>query len=113
MARTSTPTAELCFTCDVVSEYVGLANNFVADLSNVLIGPMWGVYLSLASLWIAVHGFKMMLGQGDLAALGKEFIFVSIAGLLLAGQGSGLVAQVYDASLAVMGSGASAAPVGG
>ena len=98
-----------CFTCDIVTEYVDLANNFVSDLSDVLIGPMWGVFLSLASLWIVVHGFKMMLGQADLAALGKEFVFVSIAGLLLAGQGPGLVSQVYDASLAVMGSGASAA----
>ncbi|SOD98597.1 type IV secretion system protein [Caenispirillum bisanense] len=100
---------DTCFTCDIVTEYVDLANNFVSDLSDVLIGPMWAVFLSLASLWIVVHGFKMMLGQADLAALGKEFVFVSIAGLLLAGQGPGLVSQVYDASLSVMGSGASAA----
>lgn len=105
MARTG----RACFTCDIVSEYVTLANNFVSDLSQVLIVPMWVVFLSLAGLWITIHGFKMMLGQADLAGLGKELVYVVIAGALLGGQGPGLVSSTYDASLAVMGSGASVA----
>ncbi|WP_413208337.1 type IV secretion system protein [Rhodospirillum sp. A1_3_36] len=103
-----------CFTCDIVGEYVSLADNFVGDLSHMLIGPIWAVFLSLAGLWIAIHGLKMMLGQADLQGLGKEFVFVVIAGILLGGQGPGLISQTYDASLSVMGSGASAAlSVGG
>lgn len=97
-----------CFTCDVVDEYVRLANAFTQELSEVLVGPMWVIFLSLAGLWIAIHGIKMMLGKGDLAGLSHEFVFVAIAAVLMAGQGPSLVNNVYSASLSVMGGAASA-----
>ncbi|GAB6051182.1 hypothetical protein JCM17960_19090 [Magnetospira thiophila] len=98
-----------CFTCEIVTEYVNLANQFTQDLSAVLVDPMQLLFLSLVGLWVVIHGLKMILGQADLAAFGKEFIFVFIAWILLTGQGPDLVNNIYQASLSVMGSAASVA----
>jgi len=100
--------ADACFTCDVVHEYVTLANAFTQDLSEVLVDPMWVIFLSLAGLWITVHGIKMILGKADLLSLAHEFVFVVIAATLMAGQGPTLVNQVYSTSLSVMGGAAGA-----
>lgn len=109
MARVTAPADTPCFTCDIVAEYVRLAGDFTQDLSELLVGPMWTVFLSMTGLWISVHGIKLMLGQGDLAAFSKEMVFVILAGGLLGGQGPGLVTTTYQAALSVMGSGASVA----
>ncbi|GAK46696.1 membrane protein [Tepidicaulis marinus] len=100
--------ADACFTCDVVNEYVTLANAFTQDLSEVLVDPMWVIFLSLAGLWITVHGIKMILGKADLLSLAHEFVFVVIAATLMAGQGPTLVNQIYSTSLSVMGGAAGA-----
>ncbi|MGK2742633.1 type IV secretion system protein [Tepidicaulis sp. LMO-SS28] len=97
-----------CFTCDVVNEYVTLANAFTQDLSEVLVDPMWVIFLSLAGLWVTIHGIKMILGKADLLSLAHEFVFVVIAATLMAGQGPTLVNQVYSTSLSVMGGAAGA-----
>ena len=55
--------ADACFTCGVVNEYVTLANAFTQDLSTVLVDPLWVIFLSLAGLWIVIHGIKMVLGS--------------------------------------------------
>lgn len=98
-----------CFTCEIVTEYVSLANRFTQDLSAVLVDPMQVLFFALVGLWVVIHGLKMILGQADIAAFGKEFIFVFIAWILLSGQGPGLVNSIYTASLSVMGSAASVA----
>lgn len=100
--------ADACFTCDVVHEYVTLANAFTQDLSEVLVDPMWVIFLSLAGLWITIHGIKMILGKADLLSLAHEFVFVVIAATLMAGQGPTLVNQIYSTSLSVMGGAAGA-----
>ncbi|WP_142850711.1 hypothetical protein [Telmatospirillum sp. J64-1] len=102
-----TDTLNICFTCDVVDEYVRLANAFTQDLSQILIVPMWGIFLSLVGLWVVIHGIKMMIGKGDLLGFGHEFCFVIIAAVLMSGQGPGLVNNIYSASLSTMGGAAS------
>ncbi|MCF8482160.1 MAG: type IV secretion system protein [Rhodospirillum sp.] len=98
-----------CFTCDIVTEYVNLANKFTQDLSSVLIGPIWVLFLAICGIWIVWHGIKMVIGQGDPGAIAKEFVYVFIAAMLVGGQGVGLVNQTYEASLSVMGSAAAVA----
>jgi type IV secretion system protein TrbL len=100
--------ADACFTCGVVNEYVTLANAFTQDLSTVLVDPLWVIFLSLAGLWIVIHGIKMVLGKADLMSLAHEFVFVVIAATLMAGQGPTLVNQIYSTSLTVMGGAAGA-----
>ncbi|HCK18363.1 MAG TPA: hypothetical protein DHW36_07590, partial [Thalassospira sp.] len=75
----------MCLTCDVVTEYVDLANSFTQNLSTVLLDPMWFIYLSVVGLWIVIHGGKMIMGKGDLIGFAHEFAFIIIAGLLLGG----------------------------
>lgn len=99
---------ETCFTCGVVNEYVTLANAFTQDLSDVLLAPMWAIFLSLTGLWIVIHGIKMTLGRSDIKSLGQEFVFVALAAVLMAGQGPTLVNQVYSTALSIMGGAASA-----
>lgn len=98
-----------CFTCEIVDEYVTLANGFTQDLSSLLVSPMWTLFLSLAGIWIIVWGYKIILGHGNIAEFGKEFVFVIIASILLSGQGPELVNTIYSASLDIMGSAASVA----
>ncbi len=105
---------DTCFTCDIVSEYTGLANQFTQDLSTALLGPMWVLFLSLAGLWIVIQGLRIVMGHASLMDFGKEFMFVMIAGFLLSGQGPELVNNIYRVSLSMMGSAASVAlQVGG
>lgn len=95
-----------CLTCDVVTEYVDLANSFTQNLSSVLLDPMWFIYLSVVGLWIVIHGGKMIMGKGDLIGFAHEFAFITIAGLLLGGQGPTLVNSIYQMALSTMGSAA-------
>uniref|UniRef100_UPI003A959C3B hypothetical protein n=1 Tax=Pseudomonadota TaxID=1224 RepID=UPI003A959C3B len=95
-----------CLTCDVVTEYVDLANSFTQNLSSVLLDPMWFIYLSVVGLWIVIHGGKMIIGKGDLIGFAHEFAFITIAGLLLGGQGPTLVNSIYQMALSTMGSAA-------
>lgn len=96
----------MCLTCDVVTEYVDLANSFTQNLSTVLLDPMWFIYLSVVGLWIVIHGGKMIMGKGDLIGFAHEFAFIIIAGLLLGGQGPTLVNSIYQMALSTMGSAA-------
>ncbi|MCW9033501.1 MAG: hypothetical protein OQK35_03175 [Alphaproteobacteria bacterium] len=105
MGRTA-PKIE-CFTCPVVDQYVSLANQFTQDLSEVMLGPMWFIFLSITGLWIVMHGIRMILGKGDLGGLVHELIFVIIAAGLLSGQGPILVNLIYKSALSTMSGAAS------
>lgn len=99
----------VCLTDTVVSKYVELSNQFTQDLSQVLIGPMWALFLAFAGFWIVIQGISLILVRTTLEDIAKEFIFVMIAAVLLSGQGPELVNNVYVASLSMMGSAASVA----
>lgn len=50
--RTNTSTELMCLTCDVVTEYVDLANSFTQNLSTVLLEPMCGSIRTMtATCW--------------------------------------------------------------
>lgn len=101
--------SERCFTCEIVTEYVSLANQFTQDLSQALIGPMQILFLSLSGLWIVIQGVRLILLHTTIADVFKEFFFIALAWILLIGEGPGLVNEIYSASLSMMGSAASVA----
>lgn len=104
----------VCFTCDIVVEYVGLANAFTQDLSEALLTPMWLLFGALVGVWIIVQGLRMVAAQATIIDFGKELVFVLIAALLLSGQGPELVNNLYAVSLKMMGAAAGIAlKVGG
>ena len=91
----------------VVDTYINLANMFTEDVSASLVIGIQELFIALAALWIILTGLMLALAmKGPVDAL-KEFIFLSIAWLLLSTQGSALVNEVYNTVLAVMGNGAS------
>jgi hypothetical protein len=98
-----------CFTCDIVVEYVSLANEFTQDLSDALITPMRVLFVALVGVWIVLQGFGLMIAQTSPQEIIKELLFVMIAALLLSGQGPELVNNVYAASLKMMGAAAGVA----
>ena len=104
---------ETCFTCDIVNEYVNLANQFTQDLSQALVPAMWLLFMSLVGLWVVIRGIQLVLVQTTIMDFGKEFIFVIIAAVLLSGQGPELINMIYEAALGTMGSAASIALIVG
>jgi hypothetical protein len=98
-----------CFTCDIVSEYVDLSNQFTQDLSAALLGPMWILFVAFALLWIVIQGLRLVMEQTTLPDIVREFMYVMIAGFLLSGQGPELVNNIYSVALSMMGSAASVA----
>jgi len=104
---------EVCFTCDIVGEYVNLANQFTQDLSQALVPAMWLLFMSLVGLWVVIRGIHLALVPATITDFGKEFIFVIIAAVLLGGQGPELINMIYEAALGTMGSAASIALIVG
>ena len=102
-------TPKPCFTCEIVDEYVDLANSFTQDLSDALIGPMWALFLAIVGVWVIIQGLRMAVNQTTIIDFTKELVFVLIASLLLSGQGPDLINAIYSASLKIMGSAATVA----
>lgn len=99
-----------CASCQGVRVYTDIVNSYIADLSETLVGPMWGIAGALIGLMVVWEGIKLILGQTNLATVGRDLLIAGCASALLASAGnSGLVNQVYTASLSVMASGASVA----
>lgn len=104
-----TDPVENCFTGNITSEYVNLANQFTQDLSSALLNPMWLLFMAFAGLWIAIQGLRLSLVQTTLMEVSKELVFVIIAAVLLSGQGPELVNTIYSGALSMMGSAATVA----
>lgn len=99
-----------CASCEGVRIYTDIVNNYIAELSETLIGPMWGIFAALVALMVVWEGIKLILGTTDLASTGRDLLGAGAAsGLLVSAGGGGLVNQVYTAALSVMSSGASVA----
>lgn len=96
-----------CFMCPAVDEYVRLANGFTQNLMEVLLGPMWAIFLGIAGIWIVSHGIRYMFATPDIFGFLHELLFLIIAAVLLGGQGAGLINLIYEASLSTMSGAAS------
>jgi type IV secretion system protein TrbL len=105
----TTTDAVQCLTCKIVDEYVSLANNFTQDLSQALLLPMYTLFISLVGLWVVIQGIRLILCHTDLLKVAHEFLFVSIAALLLSGQGPVLVNEIFSITLQTMGAASSVA----
>lgn len=104
-----------CWTCDIVFEYVGLANRFTQDLSAGLLPGMWALFGAIVGIWIIFHGYQFVVaGRGEIDRVVREFFPVMIASLLLSGQGPELVNNVFSVTMDTMGAAAGfALSVGG
>lgn len=98
-----------CLTCDIVSEYVELANGFTQELSAALVEPMQILFLAYVGIWVVVQGYRMVLVKTTIQDIAKEFIYVVIAWILLATTGPDLVNQIFVAALKTMGAAAAVA----
>lgn len=96
-----------CVLDETVDLYVNMANNFSQDISRVLVDPMQNIFLAIVGLWVVIQGYRMIMAFISPVEVAKEFIFVCIAWILLSLQGPDFIHQIYNASLMVMGSGAS------
>ena len=91
----------------IVDAYINLANMFTEDVSASLVIGIQELFIALAALWVVLTGLMLALAMKRPVDALKEFIFLSIAWLLLSTQGTALVNEVYNTVLAVMGNGAS------
>lgn len=99
----------LCNTCTIVESYVELANSFTQEISSALVLPMQIIFLSFVGIWIVVQGYRLVLTRTTIQDVGKEFIHVVIAWMLLATTGPDLVNNIFNVALKTMGAAAAVA----
>jgi len=97
-----------CWTCEPLQKYVDLSQSFTDNLGAALESPMLILYASLCGLWVVVTGIKFALKMTGWPEIIKDFVFISITGVLLGGQSTSLISFVYSSAISVMG-GSSAA----
>lgn len=100
--------ATTCWTCEPLQKYVGLTQEFADKLSETLHGPMLMLFASLAGLWIVISGIRLALKMTEFTEIIKDFVFISITGLLLGSQSTGLVSYIYSISVSIMGASSAA-----
>lgn len=105
---TTTPTtvsdvANQCWTCKPVQAYVDLSKDFVDRLDVTLHDPMLILFVSFSGLWVVTSAVKLGLQLTDKRRLVEDFIYISITGVLLGSQSSGLISFVYSTALSIMG----------
>lgn len=110
-APTNTTASDLsteCWSCKPLQQYVDLSKNFADTLSNTLHEPMLILFASLCGLWIVVSGIRLALRMTDINGVIKDFVFVSITGVLLGSQATGLISYVYSSAIDLMGTSSAA-----
>lgn len=107
MARKPTNSSDLaseCFTCGPLKEYVDLSKDFADKVSEYLQEPMLMLFASLAGLWVVVSAIKLLLNMTNKWEMAKDGVFISITGILLGSQATGLISYVYSGALSIMSS---------
>lgn len=97
-----------CWTCEPLQKYVDLTQGFADNLSSTLHEPMLILFASLGGLWIVVSGLMLALKMTEINEIIKNFVFVTITGILLGSQATGLISYVYSSALAIMGASSAA-----
>lgn len=93
-----------CLTCDMVVTYQDLAGEYVETISATMLPPMTTLFLSFATLWVVIQGYKFLLGTTQLPEFLREIFFICIAHALLSIQSEGLILSVFNTTLELLGS---------
>jgi type IV secretion system protein TrbL len=95
-----------CFSCQAITSYSDYAKSFTNDLAVALHDASSILFIAIAGLWIVTSGVKLVLEQTSFRDIAKEFIFISITGLILGAQDKALISEVFDIVIKIMGSSA-------
>lgn len=93
-----------CLTCEMVVTYQDLAAEYVETISATMLPPMMTLFLSFATLWVVIQGYKFLLGTVQLPEFLREIFFICIAHVLLSVQSEGLILTVFHSTLDILGS---------
>lgn len=97
------------FTVDPLQKYLDLTDSFADKVSEGLHDPIFILFGSLGALWIVISGIKLALQMTDLTRVLHEFVYISIASILVGSQGIPLIKWVYSSALSIMAGGADVA----
>lgn len=102
----------MCTTCQIFEAYQTHAQSSMDTLVAAVHGPFLAITLSLVGIWATWIGIQMFIGTLDMASALKQVFFLVLGfGVFLGIQG-GLIGQVFNACIDVMG-GLSSAIMGG
>ncbi len=93
---------QICYLCPVVSEYVGLSQNFADTVGLALVPGLSILMGALVGVWIVVHGLRLAVGQGEVMSIVKQLVLILISAGLLTGQGFGMIGWVFSVALDTM-----------
>ncbi|CAA7619323.1 type IV secretion system protein [Magnetospirillum sp. UT-4] len=100
--------ATTCWTCKPLVKYVELTQDFADKLSETLHDPMLMLFGALAGLWIVLSGIRLALRMTEHTEIIKDFVFISITGILLGSQSTQLISYVYSSAVSIMGASSAA-----
>jgi hypothetical protein len=105
--------ASSCNICEIFSAYQSHADSTLGTLVNAVHGPFQGIILSLVGAWVLWAGIQVFLGTLDFAGALKQAIFMVLGFGVYKGVDGGLIGDVFDACVNVMGGLSSALMDGG
>lgn len=97
------------FTPAPLQRYLDLTDAFADKVASGLHEPIIVLFGSLTTLWIVISGIRLVLNMLDLKKLAHEFVYISIASILVGSQGIPLISWVYSSALSIMAGGADVA----
>lgn len=92
-----------CNICTIFTAYQTHAESTLDTLVNAVHGPFLGILISLVGMWVIWIGYQVLIGTLDLAGALKQVFFMVFGFAVYAGLKGGLIGQVFDASVNVMG----------
>lgn len=95
--------ASSCNICEIFSAYQAHADTTLGSLVNAVHGPFEAIILSLVGGWILWAGMQVFLGTLDFAGALKQAIFMVLGFGVYKGVDGGLISDVFDACVNVMG----------
>ncbi len=97
-----------CLTCSLAESYEALAGGYIKVISAEMLPPLSVLFLSFATLWVVIQGYKLTLGTTQLPDFFRELFFLCIAHVLLSVQSANLIVEIFETTMKLLG-GASAA----
>ena len=89
-----------CLSCDLVGSYEGIALNFVSHLSEAMIPSLNLLFISAATLWIVIQGFRLVMAATHPLELFRQFVIIALAhGILFTEYEQGLFKLLFVTTL--------------